>query len=150
MLFKPNNSEQRLAPSYYRGCWHEVSRAFLWDRSSATSAPFFTLTVVYIPRDFVPHAALLHQAFAHCARFVTAALRGGPGSVSVPMWRVNLSVPLRVVALVSRYLTNKLIRHRSLLNRPEGLWSKNHSIKGLYMVLPALSLKVRRPQLSHS
>ena len=30
------------------------------------------------------------------------------------MWRVNLSVPLRVVALVSRYLTNKLIRHRPL------------------------------------
>ncbi len=24
----PNNSEQRLPPSYYRGCWHEVSRGF--------------------------------------------------------------------------------------------------------------------------
>ena len=28
--FTPNNSEQRLHPSYYRGCWHEVSRCFLW------------------------------------------------------------------------------------------------------------------------
>ncbi len=27
-LFTPNNSEQRLPPSYYRGCWHEVSRGF--------------------------------------------------------------------------------------------------------------------------
>ena len=24
--FTPNKSEQRLHPSYYRGCWHEVSR----------------------------------------------------------------------------------------------------------------------------
>ena len=28
------------------------------------------------------------------------------------MWPANLSVRLRVVALVSRYLTNKLIRNR--------------------------------------
>ncbi len=27
--FTPNNSEQRLHPSYYRGCWHEVSRCLL-------------------------------------------------------------------------------------------------------------------------
>ncbi len=26
--FTPNDSEQRLSPSYYRGCWHEVSRDF--------------------------------------------------------------------------------------------------------------------------
>ena len=28
--FTPNKSEQRLHPSYYRGCWHEVSRCFLY------------------------------------------------------------------------------------------------------------------------
>ncbi len=27
--FTPSNSEQHLPPSYYRGCWHEVSRGFL-------------------------------------------------------------------------------------------------------------------------
>ncbi len=27
-LFTPNNSEQRLLPTYYRGCWHVVSRNF--------------------------------------------------------------------------------------------------------------------------
>ncbi len=27
--FTPNNSEQRLPPPYYRGCWHGVSRGFL-------------------------------------------------------------------------------------------------------------------------
>src|SRR5210317_1375619 len=28
--FTPSNSEQRLHPPYYRGCWHGVSRCFLW------------------------------------------------------------------------------------------------------------------------
>ena len=28
--FTPNKSEQRSHPSYYRGCWHEVSRCFLY------------------------------------------------------------------------------------------------------------------------
>ena len=27
--FTPSNSEQRLPPTYYRGCWHVVSRGFL-------------------------------------------------------------------------------------------------------------------------
>ena len=27
--FKPSDSEQRLPPPYYRGCWHGVSRGFL-------------------------------------------------------------------------------------------------------------------------
>ncbi len=28
--FTPSKSEQRLPPPYYRGCWHGVSRGFLW------------------------------------------------------------------------------------------------------------------------
>ena len=28
--FTPSNSEQRSLPPYYRGCWHGVSRSFLW------------------------------------------------------------------------------------------------------------------------
>ena len=84
---------------------------------------FFTLTVVYTPKGFLLHTASLRQTFVHCAIFVTAAPRGGLGSVSVPMWRINLSVPLRVDALVSRYLTNKLIRHRPLPYRPKPLIS---------------------------
>ncbi len=77
----------------------------------ALFAPFawFLLTVVYTPKGFVPHAASLRHAFAHCGIFVAAALRGGPGSVSVPMWLVVLSDQLHVLALVGRYPTNKLI-----------------------------------------
>ncbi len=63
-------------------------------------------TVVYDPKAFIPHAASLRQAFAHCARFPTAASRRSLGRVSVPMWPIILSDQLPVVALVSRYLTN--------------------------------------------
>jgi hypothetical protein len=68
-----------------------------------TSSP---LTAVYTPKSVIPHAASLGQPFGHCPRFPTAASRRSLDRVSVPMWRVVLSDPLRVVALVSRYLTN--------------------------------------------
>ena len=66
-------------------------------------------TGVYKSKPFIPHAASLRQAFAHCARFPTAASRRSLGRISVPVWLVVLSDQLPVVALVSRYLTNKLI-----------------------------------------
>ena len=64
---------------------------------------------VYNPKAFIPHAASLHQAFAHCAIFPTAASRRSLGRVSVPVWPVALSGRLPVVALVGHYPTNKLI-----------------------------------------
>ncbi len=72
---------------------------------------------VYNPKTLVLHAALLRQAFAHCARFLTAASRRSLGRVSVPVWLIVLSDQLPVVALVSRYLTNKLIGRETLLKR---------------------------------
>ena len=72
------------------------------------------LKAVYNPRAFIPHAALLHQAFAHCAIFPTAASRRSLGRVSVPVWLTILSDQLPVDALVSRYLTNKLIGRETL------------------------------------
>ena len=62
--------------------------------------------VLYNPKTFITHAALLHQAFAHCAKFPTAASRRSLARVSVPVWLIILSDQLRVFALVSRYLTN--------------------------------------------
>ncbi len=64
------------------------------------------LKEVYNPKAVFPHAALLRQAFAHCARFPTAASRRSLGRVSVPVWLIVLSDQLRIVALVSSYLTN--------------------------------------------
>src|SRR5512136_1396797 len=74
-------------------------------------------TEVYIPKNFFPHAASLHQACAHCAIFPTAASRRSLGRVSVPVWPVALSGRLPVVALVSHYLTNKLIGRESIPHR---------------------------------
>ena len=63
-------------------------------------------TVLYDPKAFITHAAWLRQAFAHCARFSTAASRRSLGRVSVPVWLIILSDQLPIVPLVSRYLTN--------------------------------------------
>ena len=72
---------------------------------------------VYNPKTFIPHAASLRQAFAHCAIFPTAASRRSLGRVSVPVWLIVLSDQLPVEALVSRYLTNKLIGHEPIQER---------------------------------
>ena len=72
---------------------------------------------VYNPKAFFPHAASLRQAFAHCARFPTAASRRSLGRVSVPVWLIVLSDQLPIVALVSRYLTNKLIGRGLIFDR---------------------------------
>ena len=72
-------------------------------------------TELYDPKTFIVHAALLRQTFVHCGRFPTAASRRSLGRVSVPVWPVTLSGRLRIVALVSRYLTNQLMRHKSIL-----------------------------------
>ena len=72
---------------------------------------------LYNPKAFIIHAALLDQAFAHCPIFPTAASRRSLGRVSVPVRLIILSDQLLIVALVSRYLTNKLIRRGPILQR---------------------------------
>ncbi len=64
------------------------------------------LKVLYNPKAFFTHAALLDQAFAHCPIFPTAAPRRSLGRVSVPVWLIILSDQLRIVALVGLYPTN--------------------------------------------
>jgi hypothetical protein len=75
------------------------------------------LKEVYNPKAVIPHAALLRQAFAHCAIFPTAASRRSLGRVSVPVWPVALSGRLPVDALVGHYPTNKLIGREPIPNR---------------------------------
>ena len=64
------------------------------------------LKVLYNPQAFFTHAASLDQGFPHCPIFPTAASRRSLDRVSVPVWLVVLSDQLRIVALVSLYLTN--------------------------------------------
>ena len=69
--------------------------------------PYSSLpTELYNPKAFIPHAASLRQAFAHCARFPTAASRRSLDRVSVPVWLFILSDQLPVLALVGHYPTN--------------------------------------------
>ena len=93
MLFTPSDSQSRYRPlsSHIKG--------------------------VYAPKCVILYAALLHHTFVHCAIFPTAASRRSLGRVSVPVWLVVLSDQLRIVALVGRYPTNKLIRLRLIHQR---------------------------------
>ena len=67
------------------------------------------LTVLYDPRAFITHAALLRQAFAHCAIFPTAASRRSLGRISVPVWLIILSDQLPISGLVGHYPANYLM-----------------------------------------
>ncbi len=100
--FTPSDSGQRSQPTYYRGCWHVVSRCLFLRYRQVSSLR----KEVYDPKAFIPHAALLCQGFPHCTRSLTAASRRSLGRVSVPVWLAILSDQLRILALVSRYLTN--------------------------------------------
>ena len=100
--FTPSNSGQRSPPTYYRGCWHVVSRGFfLWYRPRSSHRK-----AVYTPKGVVPHAASLDQTCAHCQNSLTAASRRSLGRVSVPVWLVILSDQRLIVALVGSYPTN--------------------------------------------
>ena len=104
-----------MPPTYYRGCWHVVSRG-LFPRYR----PFSSLGKgVYSPKAFFPHATSLGQAFAHCPRFPAAASRRSGGRISVPLWLVILSDQLPVIGLVGHYPTNYLIGRELLLRRPK-------------------------------
>src|SRR3989344_9594616 len=84
----------------------------------------------------------LRQTFVHCKIFSTAASRRSSGRVSVHSVGVSLSAPLNVVALVSHYLTNKLILRTPLpepnQNKLESLLFRDHP------ELPHLSVSYAR------
>eukprot|EP00980_Cylindrotheca_fusiformis_P031127 scaffold25852_cov7735-Cylindrotheca_fusiformis.AAC.1 len=76
----------------------------------------------------IPHARLLRQAFAHCGKFPTAASRRSLDRVSVPVCLIVLSNQILIVALVSHYLTNKLISRKLLSRRKNPFHSKAYGV----------------------
>ena len=100
--------------------------------------PSFLPKGLYIPRYFITHAALLGQAFAHCQKFPTAASRRSLNRVSVPVWPCSLSGRLLIVALVSCYPTNKLIRRGPLIERIAPFNPRTYVLR-YYAVLALLS-----------
>ena len=71
--------------------------------------------MLYNPKAFFTHAAWLDQGCPHCPIFPTAASRRSLDRVSVPVWLIILSDQLRVLGLVSHYLTNYLMRRGLIL-----------------------------------
>jgi hypothetical protein len=132
-----------LHPTYYRGCWHVVSRClflrYRHEPSLLEKTFSFRTKAVYNPKAFILHAAWLDQAFAHCPKFPTAASRRSLGRVSVPVWLVVLSDQLQIEGLVSLYLTNYLICHRPLHSRK--VLRSPAFIRRSYAVLAQLSLR---------
>ncbi len=111
--FTPNYSGQRLPPTYYRGCWHVVSRGFLLG---------YRLLLVSKDRslrseNLLPPRGVAGSEFPPLPNIPTAASRRSLGRVSVPMWPITLSGRLPIVGLVGRYLTNYLIGREPTPNR---------------------------------
>jgi hypothetical protein len=96
------------------------------------------VTAVYTPKGVLPHAASLRQAFAHCARFPTAASRRSLGRLAVPMWLAILSDQLPVIALVGHYPANELIGREPLFVHQSCPWFSfpDHAAQEAYAVLP--------------
>ena len=61
------------------------------------------------------HSEFPYHAFAHCKGFAPAASRRTRALVSVPFSGRQLPLPLLIIGLVSRYLTNYLIRSSLIL-----------------------------------
>ena len=96
--------------------------------------------MLYNPKAFFTHAALLRQTFVHCAIFPTAASRRSLGRVSVPVWLIILSDQLTIFGLVSHYLTNYLMVRGLILQRQQSHLSQISPQSDLtYSVLAVLS-----------
>ena len=105
--FTPSKSGQRLPPTYYRGCWHVVSRGFLLCyRHYRHRGQQFT-----IRRP--------SSCTRRCCIRLAPIVQYPPLLPPVGVWAVsqNLSVRLLIVALVGRYPANWLIRRESIFQR---------------------------------
>ena len=80
----------------------------------------FQLKELYNPKAFFTHAEWLDQGCPHCPKFPTAASRRSLDRVSVPVWRIILSDPLLIVALVEP-LPHQLANQTSAARITQGL-----------------------------
>src|ERR1035437_4768628 len=61
--FTPSNSGQRLPPTYYRGCWHVVSRGFLLRYRQGDYSPFFPEDKGLQSEDLLPSRGVAASEF---------------------------------------------------------------------------------------
>ncbi len=69
------------------------------------------------------HSESPRHTCVHCGGFAPAAPRRARDRVSVPVWGLQLSLPLPVFGLVVHYTTNYLIG-RGLILRRRSFWFK--------------------------
>ncbi len=111
--FTPGKSGQRLPPTYYRGCWHVVSRG-LFKRYRLL---LFPLKRSLQPESLLPSRGVAGSGLRPLPNIPHCCLRRSLGRISIPMWPVNLSVRLLIVDLVGRYPANYLIRREAIFQR---------------------------------
>ena len=92
----------------------------------------------------VKHSGFPYHTFVYCKVFAPAAPLRARASFSVPFSRLELSLPLLILALVSHYLTNKLISRRLILWRLN-FKGKYITVIILYLVLPSVSQVYPKP-----
>ena len=111
--FTPNDSEQRLRLTCYRGCWHVISRRLFmrYSHRGGIASPAYSSRIkgLYNLPAFIAHAASLRQGSPHCGIFLAAASRRSLGRISVPMRPSDLSVRVPVVASVGLYPADQLM-----------------------------------------
>ena len=90
------------------------------------------------------HLESSYHTFVHCKVFATAASLRTRASISVPFSRLELSLPLLIIVLVSHYLTNKLISRRLILWHVS-FQGKYISVIILYSVLLSVSRIYPKP-----
>ncbi len=91
----PNNSEQRLLPTYYRGCWHVVSRNFFCGYRQTAGVfvlqGFFPTKRALRPEGLHHSRGVAASGFPPLRKIPTAASRRSLARVSVPVWPYTLS-----------------------------------------------------------
>ena len=86
--FTPSDSEQRLPPPYYRGCWHGVGRSFL-QRYSQSPGLFTLKTFVPLDRSLRPRGP--SSSTRRCFVRVSSIAKNSPLLPPVGVWAVSQS-----------------------------------------------------------
>ena len=153
MPFTPSNSEQRSPPTCYRGCWHVVSRGLFVGSCHPTGIPSHGYSSptkgLYNLSAFVIHAASLRQTFVHCGIFLAAASRRSLGRISVPVWPYTLSGRLPIIALVGRYLTNRLMGRELIFGRCRSTFPQHPHDAERIRYYPLFLVAIPMPKVDH-
>ena len=147
MPFTPNDSEQRSRLTYYRGCWHVISRRLFpayRHRPGIPSGPYSSAVkgLCNLPA-FIVHAASLRRGSPRCGISLAAASRRSLGRISVPMCPSALSGRVPVVALAGLHPANQLMGRGPLPRRGLGRFPPRaltaRSASGITPGFPGLS-----------